>query len=481
MTSLDTMSHEDLLHHVKTVAARGNWTETAQVADILRNKFPQDLRGHMWLAECRLNLGDGSGALNILLPLENGAPNEPGIPYFIAIAYAHLYRHDKAYTYLKRAVELRPDWTDARFRLGQNLFKAGRNEEAIPHLTQAAHATPNNFQPAFLLGTALTAIGDYKNALDWMAKAAAANPADEVARRQLAELRDIVKAPPRKERFARWPKSAAEFQDLPKLIRNYLTAGYDTQGFVLNPGMTVLTQGSCFAGNLAKSFRRYDLNVLHIPFGEEHNSTFSNRAVMRWIRDGVTDETTSIIEENFKPQPREVYRDFLARTDLYVYTLGVAPAFFDKETGVFRMSHSTASSKAALVRNNNFRTTTVAENVDNLHYIVSTIRELNPKATIVLTLSPVPLSSTPEMSSAIIADCISKSTLRLAAHEITTQNIPNLLYWPSFEIVRWVGSHQGQVYGSDDGSSHHVNFQIVDTIIDSFIEVIGGPTLTRKE
>jgi hypothetical protein len=45
------------------------------------------------------------------------------------------------------------------------------------------------------------------------------------------------------------------------------------------------------------------------------------------------------------------------------------------------------------------------------------------------------------MPSAIEADSISKSVMRLTAHEITTAGIPEIDYWPSFEIVRWCGAH----------------------------------------
>jgi hypothetical protein len=51
------------------------------------------------------------------------------------------------------------------------------------------------------------------------------------------------------------------------------------------------------------------------------------------------------------------------------------------------------------------------------------------------------------------------------------------MYWPSFEMVRWLGAHHGRLYGNDDGSAHHVDFQVIDLIIDSFVSTVGDPAL----
>jgi hypothetical protein len=122
------------------------------------------------------------------------------------------------------------------------------------------------------------------------------------------------------------------------------------------------------------------------------------------------------------------------------------------------------------------RTTTVAENVHNIRCIIELLRRLSGRDPwIVVTVSPVPLSGTTEFSSAIIADCISKSTLRLACHEVLSAGAgPRAQYWPSFEIVRWLGAHLGPdhppAYGADDGNSRHVSGWLVEVIIDLFLD-----------
>src|SRR5262249_14612568 len=126
-----------------------------------------------------------------------------------------------------------------------------------------------------------------------------------------------------------------------------------------------------------------------------------------------------------------------------------------------------------------FRTASVADNAANVRTIIGMLRAINPTATVVLSLSPVPLGSTSEFPSAIVADCLSKSTLRVAADQIVRDTSLNAFYWPSFEMVRWVSGHHGRVYGNDDGSSHHIDQAVIDSIIDSFIKIFASPELRR--
>ena len=76
----------------------------------------------------------------------------------------------------------------------------------------------------------------------------------------------------------------------------------------------------------------------------------------------------------------------------------------------------------------------------------------------------------------------SKSTLRVAINEVMNKNLSRVLYWPSFEMMRWFGGHAGRVFGNDDGSSHHPDIALINTIMDSFIDTFGDDALkaTKK-
>jgi len=120
------------------------------------------------------------------------------------------------------------------------------------------------------------------------------------------------------------------------------------------------------------------------------------------------------------------------------------------------------------------RTTSPSWNAGNIRRIIDSIRAANRDARIFLTLSPAPLNYSFEFPSTIVCDCLSKSVLRVAIQEVLGDKRENVRYWPSFEIVRWVGCHLGPVFGTDDGHPRHVSNFIVDAIVRNFIRVHGG-------
>ena len=145
----------------------------------------------------------------------------------------------------------------------------------------------------------------------------------------------------------------------------------------------------------------------------------------------------------------------------------MAPCFFSRETGRFVIPKS--NNVGLWGDNFQFRTTSVSENKENLQKIIEMIREINENTKIVLTLSPVPLKGTLNTPSVMQADSISKSTLRIAINEIMTNNPSGVSYWPSFEMVRWLGVYFENVFGLEDGRSGHVSSYVIDNIIELFL------------
>jgi hypothetical protein len=179
------------------------------------------------------------------------------------------------------------------------------------------------------------------------------------------------------------------------------------------------------------------------------------------------------IRELLPPQwSAENTLDLIRTSDVFVITLGVAPAFFDRETGEFVLPRPTALNSRVLAEKYRFRTTTVQENVDNALYFIKFIRGLSQNIRIVITVSPVPLLASFEFESCVVADCLSKSTMRLAAHEVVNNSgLENIVYWPSFEIFRWAGSSASNFYAADDGAAWHVSEDKVNHTIKAFIDV----------
>jgi hypothetical protein len=66
--------------------------------------------------------------------------------------------------------------------------------------------------------------------------------------------------------------------------------------------------------------------------------------------------------------------------------------------------------------------------------LLETMRSFNPEQRVLLTVSPVPFARTFSGTDAIIANCYSKSVLRVAA-EVARNSCDWIDYYPSFESV----------------------------------------------
>jgi tetratricopeptide (TPR) repeat protein len=276
----------------------------------------------------------------------------------------------------------------------------------------------------------------------------------------------------RKIQRARYPADVTDFDDLKGAIKKHVLAGEYGGAPFLGQGSRGFTMGSCFAGRIGRELQRLGWDTFHMQLAETVNTTYANLAFMRWIAGDAGLAEAAYFDQEVRKGgfTREKVVESLKAADFLVYTLGVAPAFFHKETGAFTL-HSTSDFKQfEFLRDYAYRTTTTGENVANLEKILGLAREMNPKIRFILSVSPVPLSATFEFPSAVQADCISKSVQRVAAFEFVKDKDDGVIYWPSFEIVRWLGGHIGRVFGSDDGSNHHVDDALVGTIVELFIE-----------
>ena len=343
------------------------------------------------------------------------------------------------------AVHRYPEAAWAHRYLGEAQFRQGRMKKAIATLETAIGIDPNYVEARVML--------------------------EAVRRRDAA---------PVKARLRAWPSRQRAFAKPRELIQQYVLKALPGQPFI-RPDSVFMTLGSCFAENLARRLREAGYQVNSEEIGEEINSTYANRYLLEWIELGARNPVTRKMEEFYGPEMRERLRRYVEDSDVFVLTLGLAPCFFEADSGNFVFYPPASESGRRLLHadTNVMRTTTVNENVRNLEAVMDSLKRMARRPpTIVLTVSPVPLSGTSEMSSAVIADCVSKSTLRVACHEfMSVQEAGDVIYWPSFEIVRWLGGHFGpdqpHVYGAEDANSRHVSAWVVKLIIDLFLERFG--------
>jgi hypothetical protein len=268
-----------------------------------------------------------------------------------------------------------------------------------------------------------------------------------------------------------YPREVRVFDDLDAVIRDYVLHGYPGDDTFADPQAIVVTQGSCFARNLAMSLARLGARVAHLNVNEVINTTIANAMFFEHIFRGAECDPVvrGIFTQVVGNQQVEEFRDLVSRCRAFVLTVGVAPIWFIRGTQQIVLEPDKAR-----LGDFEMRTTTSGWNAGNIRSIIDSVRAVNATARIFLTLSPAPLNYSLEFPSTIVGDCLSKSVLRVAIQEVLSDRRPNVRYWPSFEIVRWVGSHLGPVFGTDDGHPRHVSNFIVDAIVRNFIQAHGG-------
>ena len=127
-------------------------------------------------------------------------------------------------------------------------------------------------------------------------------------------------------------------------------------------------------------------------------------------------------------------RKLFAEVDVLVFTLGLTEAWRSTVDGaVFPLCPMVVSDevRAEAYEPVNF---THAEILEDLQSFKAQLREVNPTAKLLLTVSPVPLIATFESRHVLVSTTASKAILRSVADEACRQD-PSISYFPSFEIV----------------------------------------------
>jgi hypothetical protein len=391
--------------------------------------------------------GDPGSALRLLTPLlESGEEMEPWVLW-------------KSRLCAIKCLSVAQDWAKVR-------------ELALA----AVAAGPDNARAHRHLGEALIRLGDLPAAEEALETSRRLDPDQPDTRSLLTIARDRSTPPPRPP-VRPMPSNIKAFRDPAELIRRYILRGRADPKFI-GPDSRFVTLGSCFAQELAKRLQAAGREVFHEPIGEDVNSTLANHRLLDWIALGEASPYAEAMQDAFGADMRERLHAALAEADVVIMTLGVAPAHFHHQTGEFVLAAGVMSEtlQAWLKSHHVMRTMTVAENAGRLRAAIDLIRRIGRREPrIVLTVSPVPLQGTTEMASALEADCLSKSTLRVACQEVLDDPAyQGTVYWPSFEMVRWAGAYWPSggrlAYGADDGAPVHVSHWLVDLIVQLFLE-----------
>ena len=127
-------------------------------------------------------------------------------------------------------------------------------------------------------------------------------------------------------------------------------------------------------------------------------------------------------------------RMMLSSLDVLVFTLGLTESWRSRIDGaVFPVAPGCGAGSFEPGRHefHNFR---VNEIIDDLSQAVALLHSVNPRAQVLLTVSPVPLVATMTQRHVMQATIYSKSVLRTAAEELTSSN-PAVSYFAAYEIA----------------------------------------------
>lgn len=245
---------------------------------------------------------------------------------------------------------------------------------------------------------------------------------------------------------------------------------------LLRPDDRVMSIGSCFAANLVPWLERSGIEYLRTerphpvlaPLGEnlgyaDFSAAYGNVYTSRQLRQLVERaferfrpeddrwyEQSAVIDP-FRPglrYPAADDREFDEQTarhlsatrraceeaTVIVVTLGLIETWVSRRDGAaYPAAPGTVAGRFDPERHE-MRVLEVDEIVDDLVTTASIIRNVNPRARFIVTVSPVPLVATATGEHVLLATTYAKSVLRVAADRFV-RALDHCAYFPSYEIV----------------------------------------------
>jgi len=207
----------------------------------------------------------------------------------------------------------------------------------------------------------------------------------------------------------------------------------------------IVTIGSCFAEVMGNRLANHKLNVLNNPFGTLFNPV-SIAKLLTLALNGIAPDENRYVERdgiwfhydfhsslwaNSQADLREMLMrrlsqtaDAIRKADFLMLTLGSAVVYRHIETG--KVVANCHKMPGALFEKYLYQYDYLH---DDLKRLMKTLHKANPKLTLLLTVSPVR-----HTRDTMPLNQVSKSTLRVVAHELTVWN-DWVHYFPAYELM----------------------------------------------
>lgn len=238
-------------------------------------------------------------------------------------------------------------------------------------------------------------------------------------------------------------------------------------GFRMSKGQRVMTMGSCFARNIERKLKGFDLPAARYTAPEGDPLAQRGNTVLNEYNPGsiaqrlalalgpMADPDAAIIPEGEghcdhfitgqTPASLEVLRArrrtiealyaLIPTSDLLIITLGMTEAWFDRETGFYLNRAPGPADMRSRSPESRFelRILGVEDCLELLSPALTKALDSGLK-NVMLTVSPVPLQRTFGTIDASMANSVSKATLRVVADILVRQD-SRIDYFPSYEMV----------------------------------------------
>jgi hypothetical protein len=253
--------------------------------------------------------------------------------------------------------------------------------------------------------------------------------------------------------------------------------------FKISQEDTIVTLGSCFAQHLSRFVRENGFNYLSLEmkpknhvnvepvdaltqnfsalYGNVYTAKQALQLVQRsqgwepsesvWSKDGrYYDPYRPTVFSNGFPDPETVFDErsshlsivaqLFQTCDIVVFTLGLTEAWVSKTDGaVFPVAPGVVAGSFCEDLHS-FVNFSYREVLADISDFCLTLKRINPRIKIILTVSPVSLNATFEKQNVLVSSTYSKSVLRAAAGEIVS-TFDFVDYFPSFEIINNPQNH----------------------------------------
>ena len=267
----------------------------------------------------------------------------------------------------------------------------------------------------------------------------------------------------KKKALSSYPRYTTINEDILGACKHYL--GLERFNGLIKESDNILFMGSCFARSMNTRYQSIGHESEHVTIFEWRNTPLEINKRLCDVRDGKT-YSTEELENALKERSWSTLDDINRIT-----AKGFKPNVFVITYGKSQQLRAHGERMHSLPKEEYDH----IKVMEYLRGIVQVCRSVESNCKIIFMLSPVPLTAAQvnkSVGSAIEADVLSKSVGRLAIHKLLEEDTKDVIYWPSFEITRWLLCNlQTSLYGGST-DLYHLSQETTEIHEKLFMEVV---------